>query len=172
MQDLYIRMALLEKKLDDTVRYGVIKQIKIDSKMVVVELSDNLESLEMPYLVNGSGNANVYFIPKVGDQVVVVSKNGCINQGFVLPNIYREGVIGAEDEWRIEFSQGSIKYNGGKLEINSDSEVTVVSKKVHIDAEQIILADESGGGVVCQKHTCAFTGTPHPAGSSKVKGIL
>lgn len=39
-----------------------------------------------------------------------------------------------------------------------------------INGLQVILTDGASGGVVCQSHVCAFTGGPHPQGSTKILG--
>lgn len=155
------RIFKLEERLNNIIRYGTIKEIDIENNLVIVDLGNNLESPKLPYLVNASGNASVYFVPKIGDQVVVFSKNGDIAFSFALPSIYKGNITGSEDEWRLEFASGSIIYKEGKLAIKANTEVK-------IEAEKVILNGEDGGGVVCQNNLCSFTGAPHPEGSTKV----
>jgi phage baseplate assembly protein V len=160
--ELFKRIFKTEERLKGLLRYGVIKEIDVAANTVVVKFGDNLESPMLPYMVNSSGNASVYFIPKIGDQVVILCPDGDINNSVVLPSV-RSGKVSSEDEWRLEFSQGSIIYKAGELEIKANTQVK-------LDAPKVVLSGEDGGGVVCQNNICAFTGGPHPEGSTKVFG--
>lgn len=170
MIEILERLVKLEEKTNNMIRFGVVKEVDSKLNRVIVDFGNEMESPQLPYIINSSGNAKVYFLPQVGDQVMVISKNGDIAQSLVMPNIYTQAQEIKEDEWRLEFAKGSIKYSEGKLEISSTDEVTIKSKKAIIESEQIILGGEDGGDVVCTKHTCAFTGGFHPMGSSKIKG--
>jgi phage baseplate assembly protein V len=58
----------------------------------------------------------------------------------------------------------------GNVSIEATGEAKVkATKKTTIEGLEVILTDGAGGGVVCQKHVCAFTGGPHPQGSLTVK---
>lgn len=175
--DYFKKIFTLEKRLTNVVRFGIVKEIDLASNLVVVDLGEDLESPKLPYLINGSGNAKVYFVPKVSDQVLLLSPNGNIKGAVVIPNIYKGTTDIAEDEWRLEFSNGSISYKEGELNIKANSKVNIETKEanikgtnVKVDAGKITLAGEDGGGVVCQNNLCSFTGAPHPEGSSKVFG--
>ena len=167
----YKRIVKLEEQVNNMVRFGKIKEI-LNGNLVIVDLGNDLQSPKLPYLVNSSGNATVYFVPKIGDQVVVIAKGGSLHQGLVIPSIYKGDVNGDEDEWRLEFAKGSIIYKEGKLDIKSDTEINIESPKANIKSDQIILGDDSGGEVVCKMHTCSFSGGPHINGSSKIKGAM
>lgn len=171
MLNWYKRIVKLEEQINNIIRFGTIKEV-YSGNLVVVDLGNEVESPKLPYLVNSSGNATVYFVPKIGDQVVVISKAGNLHQAVVIPSIYKGNVDGDSDEWRLEFASGSIIYKAGKLEIKANTEVTIESPKASIKSDQIILGDDSGGEVVCKMHTCSFTGTPHTMGSSKIKGAM
>ena len=171
MFNWYKRIVKLEEQVNNIVRFGVIKEV-LNGNNIIVDLGNGLESPPLPYLVNCSGNAKVYFAPKVGDQVIVISVAGSLFQAVVISSIYKGSVSGVADEWRLEFSKGQITYKEGKLEIKSNTDVTINSPKASINSNQIILGGEDGGEVVCKMHTCSFTGGPHSAGSSKIKGAM
>lgn len=171
MFNWYKRIVKLEEQVNNIIRFGTIKEI-LNGNLVVVDLGGDVESPKLPYLVNSSGNARVYFVPKIGDQVIVISKAGNLHQAVVIPSIYKGNVDGVADEWRLEFASGSIIYLSGKLEIKANTEVTIESPKASIKSDQIILGDDSGGEVVCKMHTCSFSGAPHSVGSSKIKGAM
>ncbi|MFL1781430.1 hypothetical protein ABSA28_01155 [Candidatus Hepatincolaceae symbiont of Richtersius coronifer] len=103
---------------------------------------------------------------------MILAQSGYIESAVVIPSINIGNEVGVEDEWHLEFAQGSLKYKEGKLNIESKSEVIIKSPKAIIDSDQIILGGEDGGEVVCKMHTCSFTGGPHIQGSSKIKGAL
>lgn len=166
------RISKLETKVDNILRFGVIKEVDTANNQVVVSFGDGLESPSIPYFVNSSGNATVYFIPKIGDQCMILSQSGEISKAVAMPSIYKGNVAGGSDEWRLEFAQGSIVYKEGKLEIKANTEVNIESSKVNIKSDQIVLGDDSGGEVVCKMHTCSFSGNPHSVGSSKIKGAM
>lgn len=170
MLDYYIKTKDLAHRVNNIIRFGVIKEVDLENNLVKVDMGDNLTTPFIAYVVNASGNAKVYFTPKEGDQVLLLSPNGVIANAVCMPNLYKGEVEGEADEWRLTFAKGSIAYKEGKLKINADTSVDITTKKANIKADQVTLSDDSGGGVVCQNHTCAFTGGPHPMGSSKVKG--
>ena len=171
MFNWYKRIVKLEEQVNNIVRFGTIKEVLVGNN-VIVDLGNGLETPALPYLINSSGNAKVYFAPKVGDQVMVIAKAGSLHQAVVIPSIYSGDVTVEQEEWRLEFASGSILYKAGKLEIKCESDVTIESPKATIKADQIILGDDSGGEVVCKNHTCSFTGAPHTLGSSKIKGAM
>ena len=171
MFNWYRRIVRIEEQVNNIVRFGVIKEVLLGNN-VIVDLGNNLETPELPYLINSSGNAKVYFAAQKGDQVMVIAKAGSLHQAVVVPSIYKENVEVSSEEWRLEFASGSILYKAGKLEIKCEAEVTIESAKATIKADQIILGDDSGGEVVCKNHTCSFTGAPHTLGSSKIKGAM
>jgi len=155
------RISKLEEKVNNIIRYGTIIEVDVANNLVVVELENKLPTLPISYFVNSSGNATVYFAPKIGDQVIVIAQNGNINQRVAMPSIYKGNIAGGSDEWRLEFSSGSIIYKEGKLEIKAKGEVK-------LEAEKVILNGEDGGGAVGGNHLCSFTGTPHSQCSKKV----
>ncbi|MFL1781460.1 Phage baseplate assembly protein V [Candidatus Hepatincolaceae symbiont of Richtersius coronifer] len=170
--DLITRISKLEDNMAKIIRFGLIKQVDLATNTVIVDLGNNLATPELPYLINSSGNAKVYFVPKIGDQVMILAQNSYLESAVVIPSIRMGSINGVEDEWRLEFAQGSIKYKEGKLNIEATSQVTIKSPKAIIDSDQIILGGEDGGEVVCKMHTCSFTGGPHIQGSNKIKGAL
>lgn len=60
---------------------------------------------------------------------------------------------------------------GGSVEVSAGSDATLnASGTATVKGASTILNSPSGGGTVCQMHTCAFTGAPHPEGSKTVFG--
>jgi phage baseplate assembly protein V len=67
----------------------------------------------------------------------------------------------------------------GNLNASADGDASIAAggainitatDNTNIDGALVNLNQGTSGGVVCQAHVCAFTGTPHPQGSLTVKG--
>lgn len=59
----------------------------------------------------------------------------------------------------------------GKLDATVGGDANVAATgNVNVDGTAINLNQGTSGGVVCQLHVCALTGSPHPQGSVTVKG--
>jgi phage baseplate assembly protein V len=57
----------------------------------------------------------------------------------------------------------------GNATITAGGNITTQATAIAtVDGLQVILTDGASGGVVCQGHVCAFTGGPHPQGSTTV----
>lgn len=69
-------------------------------------------------------------------------------------HLTREGIV-------IETSKNTTVNAGGDVNVNADGNAVVTAAEIHLNG--------SDGQVVTTAHTCAFTGSPHPAGSSKCK---
>ncbi len=154
----------LKQRLEDTLRYGVVKKVDKASLKVIVDLGNSLESPMLSYFAPSTGNATLYTLPKVGDQVLIVAPNGSIEQAIVFPSIYKQGQDNSND-FALTFNKGSIEYKDGTLTLKANTKLIVESKNVE-------LAGLDGGGVVCKNSLCAFTGAFHPDASSKVKAGL
>lgn len=60
---------------------------------------------------------------------------------------------------------------GGNAEIfASGNAVVEAGGDANVKGTTVTLQDGSAGGVVCQSHVCAFTGSPHPQGSITITG--
>ncbi|UQY80123.1 phage baseplate assembly protein V [Candidatus Hepatincola sp. Av] len=150
------RIQKLENRLNNLINYGVILSVDYTKSTAIVDFQNGISTPELPFLQA----PNTWNPLKVGDQVVVIAFNGIIEQGFIVPKLYKTGeALGTEENtFVLKFAEGEINYKEGVITINSSA--------------KIVLQDESGDGVVCKNHLCAFTGTPHMQGSSKIKGAL
>lgn len=80
--------------------------------------------------------------------------------------------IEAEDDITIKSAKSLHIDTGSALNIKTSASVTVDSPNVTIDSNNVNLGGLAGMGVVTQQSTCAFTGGPHPVGSTKVKAVM
>lgn len=149
---------------------------------------------ELPWLTYRAGSDSNWWAPEVNEQVLVLSIAGELTNGVVLPAIYQNDYPAPEtnkDVHCVKYADGtSIKYdraahtltidvNGGDVTLNTTANITAsaggdakvsASGDVNVDGANINLNGGASGGVVCQSHVCAFTGSPHPQGSATVKG--
>jgi len=59
--------------------------------------------------------------------------------------------------------KGNARVNvGGDAKLKADG-------NVEVDGAKVVMNGGSSGGVVCQQHICAFTGSPHPDASKEVE---
>ncbi len=144
MYKLLERITTLEKKQKNMVQYGIIKEVDLGICKAIVSFNAEAESPSLPFLQS----PNAWNPIKIGDQVIVISPSGDIEQGFIIPLIYKAGEAPSTEAEKIVLT-------GGTVEVTADT--------------KIILGDGSGGGVVCKNHLCSFTGAPHPQGSSLVE---
>lgn len=60
---------------------------------------------------------------------------------------------------------------GGNAIVNAAGDVDIdAGGTATVDAASIVLNGGASGGLVCQAHVCAFTGSPHPQGSATITG--
>lgn len=150
------RIQQLENQMNNMVNYGLITEINYAESTAIVDFLNGIQTPYLPFLQQ----PNTWNPIKLDDQVTVIAFNGIIEKGFIIPKLYKIGeALGSENNtFVLKFAEGNINYKDGVITINSSA--------------KIVLQDESGDGVVCKNHLCAFTGSPHPQGSSKIKGAL
>ncbi|MBU2713644.1 phage baseplate assembly protein V [Zooshikella harenae] len=85
---LLYRVSQLERKLANTVIIGVIIDVDYDDALVRVKSGDFMSSW-LPWLTTRAHNDLDYWAPEVGEQVIMFSPNGELEQGVVLPALYQ-----------------------------------------------------------------------------------
>jgi hypothetical protein len=91
-----------------------------------------------------------------GDEVITISQE--------------DGKVSVEGTDIELTATGTVTLNAeGKLTLNLNGDADIIaSGNVKVDGAKIDLGDGVLGAVVTTQHICAFTGAPHPQGSSKV----
>lgn len=159
---------------------------------------ENIESgwlpIASPWVGNGWGMAAP---PTDGDVVTVVCQEGDINAGIISlrlfgdnarpPSVQSGGTTTyapSGEFWLVHQSGSLLKFhNDGSVELTSNKNLTVtvggdmnatVTGKAVITASEVDLVGSGGTakGIVQADCVCAFTGSPHPMVSGKVKGSL
>jgi phage baseplate assembly protein V len=184
--DIYDRIKKLETFVAELSRAGVIESLDYTAKTVEVKLDDNLiVTVQWPAEI---GNNFTRWTPlRVGTQVSIFRHQGAEDQFSISGMFFSTEITSAnnaEDIDEITFNDGTvISYNStdsamaitvkGKLNITTDGDtnITAIGKAI-VNGSEVIVSDGAAGGVVCQSHLCAFTGSPHPQGSSTFKGPM
>ncbi|OMH40215.1 phage baseplate assembly protein V [Desulfurobacterium indicum] len=175
--------------MENVIRVGIVTQVYDDRATVRVQFPDDDEevSWEFPVLQRKTLKDKDYWLPDIGEQVVVVMLPYGQEQGFVIGAIYSEAekppesskgkkVVVFEDGTRIEYDRKNHKLFldvKGEVEIKVSGNVNLSSEgKVSIKALSNVEIDGGSGdlsGVVTQSCICPFIGKPHVDFSSNVK---
>ncbi|MCF6808533.1 phage baseplate assembly protein V [Thiotrichales bacterium 19S9-12] len=82
------RIGELERRLANLIKIGIIYQVDQQQAKAQVKLG-NLISGWLKWLTFRAGDCVTYSAPSVGEQVVVLSACGELNNGIILPSIYQ-----------------------------------------------------------------------------------
>lgn len=89
--NLELRMSELERRFENVIRHGSIVEADYEAGRVKVAFSDELTSGWLPWFTTRAAGAEVtWSAPEVGERVTVLSPNGDIHQGRVMPAIYSD----------------------------------------------------------------------------------
>lgn len=176
--------AEVNRLLHNLCRIGTIDELDFVEKKLKVKLSDtqNTAWLNWPAEI---GNNFVRWRPlRLQTSVLILCPSGDISQGHIVGMMYSQtiqptttdetlDIISFEDGTQIQYDSAakalSVTVKGNvSIEATGDANIKAANKTT-IEGLEVILTDGAGGGVVCQKHVCAFTGGPHPQGSATVK---
>lgn len=134
---------------------------------------------KVPVILLGGGGALISVPIAVGDKVmlcfsmkdidtwkqgngkgVIADTNRLhdITDAVAIPGLFPQGNNLGPDAENLK-----IKYKGSEIAIKKNGDVT-------IDGPNVLVNGGGSGGVVCASHVCAFTGSPHPQGSTTFKG--
>jgi len=168
------RLAELERRLNNLLRYGTVAQADYAAARVKVQSGELLTGW-VPWLTRRASHDRDWWPPEIGEQVLLLSPGGDPAQALALPAIYRSAhpaPAAAETVCRIEFSDGGhAEYDraSGALTISAEGLVKVIGKGT---VEIYGAAGAAVAGVVQADCICAYTGRPHIMKSSNVKASV
>jgi phage baseplate assembly protein V len=176
-EPLEYRIAELERRLNNIVRYGTIAEADYPAARVRVQSGELLTGW-LPWLTRRASNDTTWHAPEVGEQVLLISPCGDPAQAVALPAIYQNAHPQNGDRAtlaRLDFADGGfVEYarESGRLSINAtgDTLITVGGKAdITVTGKTTVKSDlveiDGGGsvkGTVQGDCLCAFTGKPHP----------
>lgn len=176
-------LAPLRRRIGYLVTKGVVTLIDPNALMQMLQVT-----LTNGEVIDGVEHAEPYGFtshPIKGGQTLVLFPHGDRNHGVAIMAGGREfrlkGLV--EGEVALSTDEGDVLHfkRGNQILINSANQVDIVgASKVNIDSsDQVnitgtnkITLNGEDGDIVTTAHTCAFTGNPHPAGSTTVKAGL
>lgn len=168
------RLAELERRLDNLLRYGTVDQADYAAARVKVK-SGELVTGWIPWLTRRASNDIDWWAPEVGEQVLLLSPCGDPAQAVALPAIYQSAhpaPKSVETVRRIEFKDGGFaEYDraSGALTVSAEGLVKLIGKGT---VEIYGAAGASVAGVIQGDCICAYTGKPHIMKSSNVKASV
>ncbi|EAK5645208.1 phage baseplate assembly protein V [Campylobacter coli] len=161
---------------------GIICNIKDNKAKVaigemVTDFLSVFQSLANSYAVS--------FSPlRIGEQVLVIPVRGDLNSGVILRGLYQEKHRAKntdENTFNIDFEDGThLEYNSktSTLKLDVTKDINIVCINANIKADKVLVDSPSidlgfgGKGVVTTECICAFTGSPHPHGSSNTRSKI
>lgn len=81
------RIGILERRLANIIQIGVITEINAQQAKVKVKIGGLITSW-LKWLTQRSGDCTTWWAPSLGEQVLILSPSGELNNGIVLPSIY------------------------------------------------------------------------------------
>ena len=177
----------LARRLANIIRIGQIFEIDYEIAKARVKIGE-LETDWLPWITANSGNNKNWNPPEIDEQVIVLSPCGELNQGVILPSLYRGSASETYGETQsITFSDGSkISFNrsSGNLDLDIKGNATIkVMGNAQIEATNITMKGNvelgnSGGNAVARvgdkvKIDSGSSAGEWPiiTGSSKVKAV-
>ncbi|WP_051321681.1 phage baseplate assembly protein V [Chrysiogenes arsenatis] len=180
------RVAELERRLDNLIRYGTIAQADYALHRVRVQSGELLTGW-IPWLTRRASLDNEWWAPEVGEQVILLSPCGDPAQAVALPAIYQAAHPGSQNRptvHRIDYGDGGfMEYDRAagrwhvnttgdlKFDVAGQADITVQGKATLIAKGTVDIDGGSGAlkGAVQGECLCAFTGKPHPHISPTVR---
>lgn len=137
--------AELKRMINNLIRQGTIYAVNSDRVQV---LSNKLITGWLPWMTHRAGNAKTWWQPSVGEQVLILSPNGNLELGCVLPSLYCDDFAPPTtdpNQYMVEFPDGAtfvydssastltIK-NIKQAVIEAETEITAKSMQINLDA--------------------------------------
>jgi phage baseplate assembly protein V len=122
----------LDRRLSNLIRFGKISQVNYGVAKVRVEVGDFTTGW-LPWLTQRAGGDRCWHAPEVGEQVVILSPSGELNQGVVLAGLFQTAYpanSNSADIHRIDYGNGDyIEHNRatGNLAINMSGDVNITA---------------------------------------------
>ena len=191
--------AELHRQIQNMLRIGTIADVDLPARCCRVQIGPLLTGwLNMPADIGH--NYRRWRPLRIGTQVLLASPGGDLAAGVIVAMLFsqdQDAPANADTLDLVEFDDGTqLQYNSashtltihstGPVEINCTTATVDCSGNASLSATRsvdvsagttatitasaITLQDGSAGGVVCQSHVCAFTGSPHPQASTTITG--
>lgn len=139
----------LDRRLANIVRIGTIAELDEANAQVKVKIDDELTTTWLPWVTARAGNTRTWSAPRVGEQVVLMSPSGELDQGVVLPSIYQDSFAApanSKDKETTVYPDGStVEYDSAAntliVTVAGNGLVIVNCKEATINAETKVTLD-------------------------------
>lgn len=144
-----LELADLRRRLANLIRIGTISQVNYKNATARVQIGQ-IETTWLPWLLR-DGEDKVWHGVDLKEQVLVLSPSGDLNQGLIVPSIYKEPISDDGNLFKMRFMDGSVlsfnRKNGdliaditGNAQIKTPQEIIAeADKSVTIKSPTIIL---------------------------------
>jgi len=130
----------LARKLENLIRIGKVARVDVENSSVQIQIG-TLLTKPLPWLEHAAGETRTRRVPSIGEQVVVLSMSGELNNGVVLTGLNQQRYptlsAPATEEQHV-FSDGtSITYNTEthELKFNVQGNITLSASKINIEGD-------------------------------------
>jgi phage baseplate assembly protein V len=175
--------AEMRRQLASLVSFGVVTATLDFGARARVRIEGGLETPPLSTLKRRGRGDRENWPLEVGEQVLCLFPSGSLAQGVILGSVMTNDSLPKEDGHRLSYSDGtSVSYDkaakamrvvlpeGARLEVEGGASIVVKAKAVVVEAETVALGGaDASAGVVTTEAVCAFTGGPHPQGSTRCK---
>jgi phage baseplate assembly protein V len=133
----------LGRRLANIIRLGQIFEIDYEVAKARVKIGD-LETDWLPWIASNSGANNSWNPPEIDEQVMILSPGGELNQGVILPSLYRDNATENSGTVKsIVFADGSkvlFDSESGNLDLDIKGNATIkVAGDAQIESPNITL---------------------------------
>ena len=126
----------LGRRLANIIRFGTIFEIDFEEAKARVKIGD-LETDFLPWVNSNSGSNNSWNPPEMDEQVIILSPSGELNQGVILPSLYKSN---ASDE--LPNIQSITYKDGSKVTFDHDA------GNLTLDLQGDLSLDIKGGATI------------------------
>lgn len=123
-------IADLRRRLSNLLRIGSISAVNYKEAVARVKIGD-METTWLPWLLR-DGNDKAWHGVDLDEQVLVLSPCGDLNQGLILPSVYKEPISDDGNLLLWHFKDGSVfSFNRGSGDLNAQitGNASIISQK-------------------------------------------
>jgi phage baseplate assembly protein V len=100
----------LDRRLSNLIRFGTVQEADYANARVRVKAGDILTGW-LPWLTRRAGGDIIWHAPEIGEQVMVLSPSGELNQGVVMTSLYQALMpppVNTPDKHHTVYSDGAV----------------------------------------------------------------
>lgn len=179
----------LNARIANLIRIGTVAEVDYSKARARIDLGQSKTNW-LPWLTMSAGQTNSWLAPDIGEQVVILSPSGQVNQGVVINGLYHNNTpppSQSPDEFLVKFGDGtevshnpedkqtSIRstgqvsiYAAERIVIESNSKVNINAKEASINSEKVSI---NGDSVAINSDNATFSGNITATGIVSAKNI-